>query len=231
MQKIGLAKYYNDIGGGHNSFEDHLDFLHKPFEVTRKHKLKFTRQKCNFAVQKVKLLGRILDEDGDHLDPNRIKSVQRYETLDTIHEVRSFLGFANTLRRYIKNVAVISRPLSNVLKKSYTELKKSKNQPVTLNQEQQEAFVKLKLTLTSPPLLAYFKEDALTTVKTDASYEGIGACLSQIHDGETRIIEYASRTLKDAEKKYHSNELEVTAVHWAITDKLRLYLTGKNLNS
>lgn len=96
-----------------------------------------------------------------------------------------------------------------------------------MNQDQQEAFVKLKSILTSPPLLDYFKQDALTTVETDASYEGIGACLSQIHDGETRIIEYASRTLKDAEKRYHSNELEVTAVHWAITVKFRLYLTGK----
>ncbi|KAF0712350.1 Transposon Ty3-G Gag-Pol polyprotein, partial [Aphis craccivora] len=209
LQTIGLAKYYDDIGGGHDVFEDHLDFLHKHFEATRKHKLKFTRQKCNFAVQKIKLLGRILDEDGDHPDPNKIKSVQRYETLDSIHEVRSFLEFANTLRRYIKNFAVISRPLSNILKKSCTDLKKSRNQPVTLNQEQQEAFFKMKLTLTSPP------------------YEGIGACLSQIQDGETRIIEYASRTLKDAEKKYHSNELEVTAVHWAITEKFRLYLTGK----
>jgi len=227
LQTVGLAKYYDDIGGGHNVFEDHLDFLRKLFEATRKHKLKFTRQKCNFAVQKIKLLGRILDEDGDHPDPNRIKSVQRYETLDSIHEVRSFLGFANTLRRYIKNFAAISRPLSNILKKSCTDLKKSRNQPVTLNQEQQEAFVKMKLILTSPPLLAYFRQDSLTTVETDASYEGIGACLSQIQDGETRIIEYASRTLKDAEKKYHSNELEVTAVHWAITEKFRLYLTGK----
>lgn len=66
----------------------------------------------------------------------------------------------------------------SVLKKSCTELKKFKNQPVTLNQEPQRVFVKLKLTLTSPPLLAYFKQDALTTVDTGASYEGIGVCLS-----------------------------------------------------
>ncbi|GFV35638.1 hypothetical protein TNCV_2631381, partial [Trichonephila clavipes] len=30
--------------------------------------------------------------------------------------------------------------------------------------------------------------------------------------------EYASRTLKDAETRYHSNELECTAVHWALTE-------------
>lgn len=41
------------------------------------------------------------------------------------------------------------------------------------------------------------------------------------------VYEYASRTLKDPEKRYHSNELEVTAVHWAITEKFRLYLVGQ----
>jgi len=55
--------------------------------------------------------------------------------------------------------------------------------------------------------LAYFKQDALSTVETDASYEGTGACLSHIHDGETSIIEYTRGRLKDAVKKYHSNEL------------------------
>ncbi|KAF8781863.1 Transposon Ty3-G Gag-Pol polyprotein like [Argiope bruennichi] len=38
--------------------------------------------------------------------------------------------------------------------------------------------------------------------------------------------ENASRTLKDAETRYHSNELECTAVHWALTEKFRLYLLG-----
>jgi len=66
-----------------------------------------------------------------------------------------------------------------------------------------------------------------TTVETDASHEGLGACLSQIHDGSTCIIKYASKSLKDPEKRYNSNELEVTAVHWAITEKFRLYLVGQ----
>lgn len=74
----------------HELFEDHLDFFHKLFEATCKHKLKFTRQKCNFAVQKVKLLSMILDKNCNHPDFIRIISIQRYETLNTIHEFRSF---------------------------------------------------------------------------------------------------------------------------------------------
>ncbi|GFY33517.1 retrovirus-related Pol polyprotein from transposon opus [Trichonephila clavipes] len=45
-------------------------------------------------------------------------------------------------------------------------------------------------------------------------------------NGKRRVIEYALRTLKDAETRYHSNELECTAVHWALTEKFRLYLLG-----
>lgn len=43
LQHIGLAKYYDDIGGGYDSFEDHLEFRNELFEAIRKHKLKFTR--------------------------------------------------------------------------------------------------------------------------------------------------------------------------------------------
>ncbi|VVC45121.1 Hypothetical protein CINCED_3A003482 [Cinara cedri] len=68
------------------------------------------------------------------------------------------------------------------------------------------------------------------TVETDTSYEGLGACLSQAHNSTIRVIEYASRTLKYPEKRYHSNELEVTALHWAITEKFRLYIMSKSLS-
>ncbi|GFX41689.1 RT_RNaseH_2 domain-containing protein [Trichonephila clavipes] len=54
----------------------------------------------------------------------------------------------------------------------------------------------------------------------------LGAVLSQDQNGNSCVIEYASRTLKDAETCYHSNELECTAIHWALTEKFRLYLFG-----
>ncbi|GFV66504.1 retrovirus-related Pol polyprotein from transposon opus [Trichonephila clavipes] len=62
--------------------------------------------------------------------------------------------------------------------------------------------------------------------RTDASYFELGAVLSQKQNGKRRVIEYASRTLKKDETRYHSNELECTAVHWALTEKFRLYLLG-----
>jgi len=89
---------------------------------------------------------------------------------------------------------------------------------------------KLKLAITSNRILAAFRQNAPTTEKNRCKLRRIrGLPLTdQIHDSSIRIIEYASRTLKYPEKRYHSNELEGAAVHWAITEKFRLYLIGKS---
>jgi len=51
LLEFGLAKYYDDLAAGHDSFEEHLNFLRLLFESTKKYNLKFTKNKCNFAGQ------------------------------------------------------------------------------------------------------------------------------------------------------------------------------------
>ncbi|GFV64676.1 retrovirus-related Pol polyprotein from transposon gypsy [Trichonephila clavipes] len=152
-------------------------------------------------------------------DPERIAAIERYLTLKSIQEVRSFLGFANQFWKYIRNYAVIAKPLTSVLKGLE---KKTSNAPIILTDVQQRTFESLKTAITTVPIISNFKQGLPTFEKTSASYSGLGAILSQEQNGNRRVIEYASRTLKDAEKRYHSNELECTAVHWALTEKFRL---------
>ncbi|KAF8763425.1 Retrovirus-related Pol polyprotein like [Argiope bruennichi] len=123
--------------------------------------------------------GRIISQDGVR-DPERIAAIERYLTLKSIHEVRSFLGFANQFRKYIRNYAVIAKPLTSVLKGLE---KKTNNAPIVLTEDQQRTFESLKTAITTAPFFM-------------------------------------------AETRYHSNELECTAVHWALTEKFRLYLLG-----
>src|SRR5699024_238219 len=139
----------------------------------------------------------------------------------TITELRSFLGFASVFRRYIKRFASVAFPLTSLLRKA-----PAKTCTVFLDELAKTAFLKLKKAITSPPILAYFVPSAKTIVETDASYTGIGACFFQEQDGRKVVIEYASRSLHDAETRYHSNELECVAVHCAITVKLRIYSDG-----
>jgi hypothetical protein len=62
-------------------------------------------------------------------------------------------------------------------------------------------------------------------VQTDACDTGLGAVLSQIHDGEEHPIMYISRKLVPREKKYSIVEKECLAVKWAL-NTLKYYLLG-----
>ena len=93
----------------------------------------------------------------------------------------------------------------------------------------QLAFDKLKMALTSAPVLGYADYSQPFVLETDASNDGLGAVLSQVQDGRTKVIAYASRGLRGGEKNmsnYSSKKLELLALKWAVTDKLHDYLHG-----
>ena len=96
--------------------------------------------------------------------------------------------------------------------------------------DQQESFDKLKLALTSAPVLAYPNYEKPFLLETDASLKGLGAVLSQEDDdGNMRIISFASYTLKPYEKSmrnYSSAKLELLALKWSVCEKFRNYLIG-----
>ena len=81
----------------------------------------------------------------------------------------------------------------------------------------------------SAPILGYpdFKEPFI--LETDASQEGLGAVLSQKQCGKMVVVAYASRGLRPTEKNminYSAMKLELLALKWAVTEKLRDYLLG-----
>ena len=102
--------------------------------------------------------------------------------------------------------------------------------PFEWTQTHQESFDKLKLALTSAPVLAYPDYGKPFLLETDASLKDLGAVLSQEDsNGNMHVISYASRTLKPYEKSmqnYSSAKLELLALKWSVCEKFRDYLIG-----
>ena len=61
---------------------------------------------------------------------------------------------------------------------------------------------------------------------TDGSQTGIGAVLSQIQDGDERVIAYASRSLNKSQQKYCTAMIELLPVV-TFVKQFRHYLWGR----
>jgi len=68
--------------------------------------------------------------------------------------------------------------------------------------------------------------DGQFILDTDASDIGLGAVLSQIQDGDEKVIAYASRTLQKPEKNYETTRKELLAVKFGL-QQFRQYLLGR----
>lgn len=86
----------------------------------------------------------------------------------------------------------------------------------------------LKDALTSAPVTGYSHFDMLFVVETDDSSTGSGGVFSQTTDGRLHPLQYATRTVKAAEKNYSTFEREVLAFFFALR-KFSLYLLSDRL--
>jgi hypothetical protein len=115
-------------------------------------------------------LGHVISQQGVDTDPAKNSAVIAWPTPENVNELRSFLGLAGYYRKVVKNFGVISRPLSNLLKK---------NVVYVWTQEHESAFTALKHALVSAPVLAQPDFQRPFIIETDACNEGVGAVLMQ----------------------------------------------------
>ena len=108
---------------------------------------------------------------------------------ENVSEVKSLLGMAQYVARYIPKNATITVPLRALAKKET---------PWQWSDEQQHAFDNLKDSLTKSHVMSYLNPAQVTEVIVDASPVGLGGVLAQ--DG--KVIRYASRARNDVESRY-----------------------------
>jgi hypothetical protein len=196
--------YLDDLLVMGTSPQDMFDKLNAVFVRFRQHNLCLNPSKCHWAVNRVKFLGHVFDQNGISVDDSKFDIIKKFPVPNTQKRVRSFLGLANYYRRFICNFSQVSAPLRALLKAST---------PFNWTPDCQRSFEHLKQSHISPPVLALpnFKKSFILT--TDASTTGIVCILSQRDDGgRERVISYGGRGLRPSETRYPVTDLECLAL-------------------
>ncbi|KAK7584083.1 hypothetical protein V9T40_005046 [Parthenolecanium corni] len=202
------VNYIDDILIFSKTFDEHLDHLKKLIDVVSKEGFRLNLSKCNFAQNKVKYLGHVLENNVTRPIYDNVLPVRDFPRPTTQKQVRQFLGKVNFYHSYIPNSATLLAPLHNLLKKNST---------FDWNDKCEMSFKKVKECLISEPCLAIFSPNKETVVQTDASLEGIGAVLKQKQsDGVLKPVAFFSKKLNDAQKKKKALFLECLAIKEAL---------------
>ena len=216
--------YLDDIIIFSHNPEDHIERLEGVFEKLAQAGLKLKPSKCEFFKAELKYLGHIVSKQGIATDPKKVQAIQDWPRPTTVTEVRSFTGFTNYYRKFIKGYAKIARPLHELVA---GENSKRKHRKVDWDDRCEASFEALKKICSEAPVLAYANYTKPFILHTDASTTGLGTVLYQKQcDSKKRVIAYASRTLNKAERNYDAHKLEFLALKWAITDRFHEYLYG-----
>lgn len=215
--------YIDDVLIFSDNEEEHMQHISLVFNALHKANMKISDEKSHFFKQSIEFLGHVITHNKITVDPEKVATIRDYAVPKNIKQLRSFLGLAGYYRKFIKNYAAITKPLTIHLRGENGRItaKQSEKIKVNLDEAALESFNKIKTLLQEHVELYQPDFEKPFELTTDASNYALGAVLSQ----EKHPIVFISRILNDTELNYATNEKEILAIVWAL-QKLRNYLYG-----
>ncbi|GJZ81057.1 putative reverse transcriptase domain-containing protein [Tanacetum coccineum] len=144
--------------------KEHEEHLKAILELLKKEELYAKFSKCEFLIPKVQFLGHLIDSQGIHVDPAKIKSIKDWASPNTPTEIHQFLGLASYYRRFIEGFSKIAKPMTKLTQKKVA---------FEWGDKQEAAFQTLKNKLCSAPILALPQGAENFIVYCDASHKDL----------------------------------------------------------
>lgn len=186
----GCLNFSDDIVVFGTTKSEHDSRLNIVLNRLREYGVLLNEDKCIYGVEAINFLGHRLSAQGIKPAHDKVFAIKQFREPQTAEEVRSFLGLVNYVGKFIPNLATVSEPLRQLIKKE---------EPFGWTDLHKKAFEQLKLHLTDESTLGFYNVNDRTMVIADASPVGLGAVLIQFNEKGPRVITYANRSLSSVE--------------------------------
>jgi len=199
-----VTVFVDDVLVGTDSEEGHNEIVAEVLKRLEENNLYVKPEKCSWKTSKVNFLGVVMGQGKIEMEEEKVEGVLNWPVPKTVRDVRKFLGLANYYRRFVKNFAILAKPLNLLTRKE---------EKWRWEEAQQKAFEQLKGIFTMRPLLVAPELDKEFRVEADTSNFATGGVLSiKCDDNKWRPVAYISKSLNETERNYEIHNKEMLAV-------------------
>ena len=140
----------------------------------------------------VEYLGYRGDDEDLHTSTEKVKAIMEAPQPKNQKQSRPFIGMVNYYGRFVPALSTTAHPLNNLLRH---------NVRWKCSKECQVAFCKLKMQLSSQPVLVYYDSSLPLILACNALQYGVGAVIAHaVPDGSEKPVAFGSRMLSKAEE-------------------------------
>ena len=195
--------------------QDHDEKLRLFLNRCRQKNIKLNADKFKLKEKETTYIGHLLTADGVRIHPEKVRAIEQMPKPTDVKAVQRLLGMVNYLAKFCPHLSDHCQPLRHLTHKDgeweWTE-------------QHDQAFLKLKETISNTPVLKYYSPEEELTVQCDASDTGLGAALVQ----RGKPVAFASRALTQTEKGYAQIEKEFLAMIFSL-EKFHQYTYGRKV--
>ena len=200
--------YLDDIIIYSDTLEEHVRHVKLIVDILRREKLYLSRSKLRFIAPELKLLGRIIDDEGIRMDSEKVDSVLNWKVPTNRDLLRGFIGSVGYLADDIPNVRIPMGILSAItgdtvpFRWGYTEQRAFEEVKSLVHLARGHRRVPLDYSEGAPPIW----------MVTDGCSTGISGLISQGMDWKTaKVAAFYSAKLNPAQQNYPVHEIEMLA--------------------
>ena len=203
--------YLDDILVFSDDEESHLKDLDSVFEVFNKYNLKVSLSKCAFCVKELDFLGFNISADGLRPTAQKINELSEFPYPTDSKSLRRFLGMVGFYRKLVPKFASIVLPLTECIRV------KPNHKSLELTDSEKQSFDEIKKVLSELKALAHIQTSYTHfQLVTDSSQYAVGAALHQMVNDQSIPVEFFSKKLSQAQRKYSTFDRELLASYLAV---------------